>query len=186
MLYITVASLVTVALVLWAVSSVNRLVRLKHEVSNAWGQVNVHLQRRHDLVPGLVESVRGYASHEKGIVEHLADAYSRALATGLPISESVSRENTLSSALLAFRTIALTYPELKANVEFAKLSEALRDVEEFLLASRQNYNDAVYRLKVTADMFPTRAFVRIAGVVETSPYFESDLGTETSPKFALT
>lgn len=170
----------------WAFSRYNQLVRARHEVDNAAGQIQVELQARHDLVPALVECVRGHSGHERQIIEQVVEANSRALqVTGLN-AETFGRETALSAALLGFqRVFAIGYPALKADHAFITLSNRLVEIEERLTRSRQFYNDAVFRLASGASEFPGTLFAEAAGVREVPPYFRSLDQAAEMPKFSL-
>lgn len=134
--------IVLVVLVAWAVALYNRIITLENRYGNAWSQIDVQLKRRTDLVPNLVEIVKGYAAHEKGIFEELAA--SRAAMMGAKnVAESAEAANQMSAALGRLFAISENYPDLKANQNFMMLQEELSAVENKIAYARQFYNDAV-------------------------------------------
>src|SRR5690554_4995364 len=134
--------LILVALVIWAVSIYNRIITLENRYGNAWSQIDVQLKRRNDLIPNLVEVVKGYASHEKGVFEEVA-ASRAAMMGAKSVAESAEAANMMSSALGRLFAISENYPELKANQNFMMLQEELSSVENKVAYARQFYNDAV-------------------------------------------
>jgi LemA protein len=184
----TIAAIVAAAglALVWAVGQYNRLMRARHEINNAAAQIQVELQARHDLVPALVECVRGHADHEREVIEGVVNAHSRALqVTGLS-AETFSRENALSAALLGFqRVFSVGYPSMKSDVAFVRLSDRLVEIQERLSRSRQYYNDAVYRFASNATQFPGMMFAEIVGIREIPPYFQAIDGAEHTPTFSL-
>ena len=133
-----VVAVLVVALVLLY----NNLVRLRNRVDNAWAQVDVQLRRRYDLIPNLVETVKGYAAHERGTFEAVTEARSRAQAAGT-VQEQAGAENMLSQALGRLFAVAEAYPELQADENFRQLQEELGETENRIAVSRQVYNDTV-------------------------------------------
>ena len=133
-----VLALLVVALVLLY----NRLVRLRNRVDNAWAQVDVQLRRRYDLIPNLVETVKGYAAHERGTFEAVTEARTRAQAAST-VQEQAGAENMLSQALGRLFAVAEAYPELQADENFRELQEELAETENRIAVSRQVYNDTV-------------------------------------------
>ena len=133
-----VLALLVVALVLLY----NNLVRLRNRVDNAWAQVDVQLRRRYDLIPNLVETVKGYAAHERGTFEAVTEARTRAQAAST-VQEQAGAENMLSQALGRLFAVAEAYPELQADENFRELQEELAETENRIAVSRQVYNDTV-------------------------------------------
>jgi len=145
------------ALVLWGVSVYNRIIQLENRYENAWSQIDVQLKRRADLVPNLVETVKGYASHERELFEEVARSRSASMnATG--VNESAAAANQLSAALGRLFAVAEAYPELKANQNFAMLQEELSSVENKIAYARQFYNDAVLQFNNTIESVPGNFF----------------------------
>ena len=148
----------------------NGLVRLREKVKTEWAQVETLLKRRHDLIPNLVETVKGYASHEKETLENVIAARNAATsATG--VQDSMAAENALSGALRQLFAVAEAYPDLKANTNFAQLQSELTNTENGIASQRQGYNDTVNQLNTKIDTFPTNLIAGPFGF-EKKPYFE--------------
>lgn len=144
---------VIVVLVLWVVFAYNRLVTLANRAKEAWADIQVQLKRRYDLIPNLVETVKGYASHEASAFENVTKARAAAMgATGT--AGSAQAENMLSGALKSIFAIAEAYPDLKANQNFLQLQQELGDTEDKIQASRRFYNGTVMSLNTTEESFP--------------------------------
>lgn len=139
---------------LWVVGIYNGLVRLRNEVKNAWSQIDVQLKRRHDLIPNLVETVKGYAGHEKQTFENITKARSMAMNAGT-VGEHAQAESMLTQALGQLRVVVENYPELKANQNFLALQEELSSTENKIGFARQFYNDQVMQLNNRIQMFPS-------------------------------
>ncbi len=142
------------AIGLLLVSNYNSLVRLRNQVKNAWSQIDVQLKRRHDLIPNLIETVKGYMSHEKETLENITNARSQALKAGT-VAEKAKAESMLSGALGRFNVVVENYPDLKANQNFLALQEELTSTENKISFARQNYNDQVLRYNNKIEMFPS-------------------------------
>lgn len=162
---------VAVLVVAMAVISIyNRLVMLRNRVDNAWSQIDVQLKRRYDLIPNLVESVKGYASHESGVFEKVTQARAAAInAHG--VEQQGEAENVLSGALKSLFAVAEAYPDLKANASFLDLQAQLGDAENKIAYARQFYNDSVMSLNTGIQSFPANM---LAGLFKFAPrpYFE--------------
>jgi LemA protein len=164
--------------ILYAIALFNRLVRRRNQVENAWGQIDVQLKRRYDLIPNLVETVRGYAGHERGTLEAVTRARTQAMAASGP-AEQAAAENALSGALKTLFAVAESYPELKANQNFLALQEELSDSENRIAYTRQYYNDAVLAYDNATSTFPANLFAAMFGF-QARPYFEAG-GEERGP-----
>ncbi len=145
------------ALVLWAVSVYNRIVQLENRYENAWSQIDVQLKRRVDLVPNLVETVKGYASHERQLFEEIARSR-EAMINARGVSESAEAANMMSAALGRLFALAEAYPDLKANQNFMMLQEELSSVENKIAYARQFYNDAVLQFNNAIETVPGNFF----------------------------
>lgn len=144
----------------WVVGIYNGLVRLRNQLENAWAQIDVQLKRRHDLIPNLVETAKGYMKHERDTFESITKARSAAMgAKG--VSEIAKSEGQLADALSKFMLVVENYPELKANQNFLALQEELSSTENKIAFSRQNYNDQVLFYNNKIQMFPSNV---IAGM----------------------
>ena len=156
---------VLVVLALWGVSVYNRIIQLENRYENAWSQIDVQLKRRADLVPNLVETVKGYASHERELFEDVARSRS-ALMNAKGINESAEAANMMSAALGRLFAVAEAYPELKANQNFAMLQEELSSIENKIAYARQFYNDAVLQFNNTIETVPGNFFAGPMGKKE--------------------
>jgi LemA protein len=141
-------------IIFWLVGIYNSLVRLRNQVKNAWSQIDVQLKRRHDLIPNLLETVKGYMKHEKEILENITKYRSQAMDSN-GIGEKAQAEGLLSSALGQFKIAVENYPDLKANQNFLALQEELTSTENKISFSRQNYNDQVLFYNNKIEMFPS-------------------------------
>jgi LemA protein len=156
--------------ILFLILLYNRLVLLKNRVQNAWHQIDVQLVRRADLVPNLVETVKGYASHERGVFEQVTQARSMLQAAG-SVKEKADASNMLTSTLRSLFAVAEAYPDLKANQNFKALQEELSGIEQKIAYSRQFYNDTVMQYNTGQQTFPANL---LAGPLGFKPaeYFE--------------
>ncbi|WP_214104941.1 LemA family protein [Acrocarpospora catenulata] len=144
------------------VATYNGLVRKRNGVDNAWAQVDVQLKRRHDLVPNLVETVKGYAAHERGALEAVVAARARAVGASTP-QEHAAAENLLTGALKNLFALAEAYPDLKASRNFSELAEELAVTENRIAYARQYYNDAVLTYNNAVETIPANLVAGIAG-----------------------
>jgi LemA protein len=163
---------VAVLLVLYAIVTYNGLVRLRNRIQNAWAQIDVQLRRRYDLIPNLVETVKGYAAHEKGTFEAVTQARANAIAAQGPV-EQARAENQITGALKSLFAVSEAYPDLKANQNFLALQEELSGTEGRISYARQYYNDAVLRLNTKIQSFPSNILAGMFGFKE-HEYFEAD------------
>ncbi len=147
-----------VVVALWAMGMYNGLVRSRNEVRNSWGQIDVQLKRRHDLIPNLVETVKGYMAHERNTLEAVTKARQQAIQVTGDVAERAKAENALSQTLRSLFAVAEAYPDLKANQNFLALQEELTSTENKISFARQYYNDAVLRLNNKIQMFPSNVF----------------------------
>ncbi|HXV58396.1 MAG TPA: LemA family protein [Gaiellaceae bacterium] len=180
----TVAIVVVVALVLIVgialVLLYNKLVRLRNRTENAWAQVDVQLRRRYDLIPNLVETVKGYASHERATFEEVTKARTAAQeAAG--VEEQARAENMLTAALGRLFAVAEDYPELRATENFQQLQRQLEDTEGKIAVSRQIYNDAVLTYDTALETVPTNIVAGLFSFAE-RPYFEIEEPAREAPQ----
>jgi LemA protein len=169
---ILIAVVVIVVLIpLLAIVMYNRMVRLRNQVENALSQIVVQLKRRHELIPNLVETVRGYAAHERATLEAVTQARVQAINASGPAQQAAA-ENALSGALKGLFAVAENYPDLKANQNFLALQEELSDTESRIGYSRQYYNDAVLAYDNAISTFPANLFA-VAFGFQQHPYFEA-------------
>ena len=149
-----IAVIVVALLVAFIVYLFNRLVSLRNRVDNGWSQIDVQLRRRYDLIPNLVEAVKGYAAHEREVFEHVAEARAAAVnAAG--VDNQAQAENAITAGLRRLFAVAENYPELKANQNFLALQEELSGTESKIAYARQFYNDQVMRLNTAIQSFPS-------------------------------
>lgn len=161
---------------LFFMTSYNSLVTLRQRVQNAWAQVDVQLRRRYDLIPNLVNTVKGYATHERETFEKVTEARSRAMGAGT-VQEQAGAENMLTGTLKSLFALAENYPQLKADSNFKQLQEELSATESKIAFSRQFYNDTVLKYNTKRQVFPT---VLIAGMLGflAADYFNLDSEAE--------
>lgn len=174
---------VVLLIVLVLAFSFNGLVRSRNHCDNAWAQIGVQLERRHDLIPNLVEAVKGYAAHERGTLEMVTQARANAIGAGQSGSprQQAQAENVLSGALKSLFAVAEAYPELKANQNFLNLQEELTSTEDRVASSRQSYNDSVLEYNTRIQTFPRNT---IAGLFHftSRELFEAEPEAETPVK----
>jgi LemA protein len=140
----------------WFIGMYNSLVRRRVDADNGWSQIDVQLKRRYDLIPNLVETVKGYAAHERGTLEAVIAARARAVDAGKGgVAERAEAENALTQTLGRLFALAEAYPQLKANANFSQLQEELASTENKIGFSRQHYNDTVGRYEEARQSFPT-------------------------------
>jgi LemA protein len=152
-----------VALVLvYAIYLFNRLVSLRNRVDNGWSQIDVQLRRRYDLIPNLVETVKGYATHERELFEHVAEARSQAIGAST-VGDQAQAENQLTAGLRRLMAVAENYPELKASQNFLALQEELTGTESRIAYARQFYNDQVMLLNTRIQAVPSNVVAKIFG-----------------------
>ena len=170
LLWILLAIVVVVAL--YVVVTYNGLVKLRNRIANAWAQIDVQLRRRYDLIPNLVETVKGYAKHERQTFEAVTQARANAInAQG--VAAQAQAENQITDALKSLFAVAEAYPELKANQNFLNLQEELSGTEGRIAYARQFYNDSVLRLNTKVQSFPSNILANMFGFRE-HEYFEAD------------
>jgi LemA protein len=160
----------------------NSLVRQKNRVDNAWSQIDVQLQRRHDLIPNLVETVKGYAAHERGTFEAVVQARNNALqAQGQGPAQQAQAENVLTGALRQLFALAEAYPDLKANQNFLSLQEEITTTEDRVAYARQFYNDSVLNYNTRIQTLPSKWFAGMLGYAPRE-YFEGEEGSREVPR----
>jgi len=175
MIALIIVGVVILLLLLYVVALYNGLVRLRNRVENAWAQIDVQLKRRYDLIPNLVETVKGDAAHEKEALERVIAARNAGLHAGTP-HESAAADNMITGALKNLFALSEAYPDLKANQGFLDLQEELTGTESRIAYARQFYNDSVYKFNTKIESFPA---VVLAGMLRFSKreYFEVDEGS---------
>ena len=169
------------ALVLWFVSIYNGLVRLRNVVDNAWAQIDVQLKRRHDLIPNLIETVKGYMGHERGTLEAITKARTDAMRAQGP-AQAGQAEAALSGALRGLMVNVERYPDLKASANFLALQEELSSTENKISFARQAYNDAVMVYNTKRETFPSNLFAGVFGFTEARLFEILDAAEREAPK----
>ena len=175
---ILVAVLVLIAIAVVVIY--NRLVRLRNRVENAWAQVDVQLRRRYDLIPNLVETVKGYAAHERATFEEVTKARTRA-QEARTVEEQAQAENALTAAIGRLFAVAEAYPELRATENFQQLQGELVETEEKIRVARQVYNDSVLTYENARETVPTNVVAGLFGFGE-KPYFEIEEPVREAPR----
>lgn len=169
-LWIIIAIIVIILLFIWA--SYNGLVRLRVRVDEAWSDITVQLKRRADLIPNLVESVKGYAAHESNVFENVTTARTN-LVSAKGVKETAAAENQFEGALKSVFAVAEAYPDLKASQNFMELQQELVDTEDKIQASRRFYNGGVRDLNSKVQTFPSNVVAKMADVTNRD-FFELD------------
>ena len=154
--------IVVVVLAAYLISAYNGLIRRRNQIENAWSQIDVQLKRRHDLIPNLVETVKGYASHEKETLDAVIQARNAATSPHTP-AEQAKAENALTGTLRQLFALGEAYPDLKANQNFLALQEELTSTENKIAFARQYYNDSATRYNTRTEVIPTNIIANMAG-----------------------
>jgi LemA protein len=170
---------VVVLLIFWAVATYNGLVGARNETKNSWSQIDVQLKRRHDLVPNLVETAKGYMKHEQQTLEAVIRARQIAV-DAKTVGEHSRAENQLTQTLRSLFAVAENYPDLKANQNMLQLQEELTSTENRIGFARQNYNDTVMRYNNRIEMFPSSVVAGFSGF-KMAEYFEIEDAAERKP-----
>lgn len=190
---------VVVLLVLWVVGIYNKLVGLRNQVKNGWSQIDVQLQRRNDLIPNLVESVKGYMNFERGTLEAVINARNQASSARLALEKSggptgtdpnnmkqlLAAESTLKGAMTNFFALAENYPQLKASENMKMLQEELSTTENKVAFSRQAYNDQVMIYNTAQQEFPAVIFAAAFGHHIADSYEVQDASARSAPKVSF-
>ena len=182
---IAIVIAVIVVILLWAVGAYNSLVSLRNRVKNGWAQIDVQLKQRADLVPNLVETVKGYASHESDVFTKVTEARAKAMSVAAdPNASTADRaqaENQLSHAIVNLQATAEAYPQLQANQNFLDLQAQLKSIEEKIAYARQFYNDVVLKYNNKVETVPSNI---IAGLFhfEQSQFFEVEESARQAPQ----
>jgi LemA protein len=152
-------------IVVWAISIYNSLVAMRQRTNQAFADIDVQLKQRHDLVPNLVETVKGYATHERGTLEAVVQARNAAIAAP-GVEQKVAAENVLTGALRQLFALSESYPDLKANANFQQLQRDLSDIENKLAAARRFFNNAVQEYNTGIQQFPASLFAGVFGFTQ--------------------
>lgn len=161
---------IVVLLAIWCVSLYNNLVKLRNNRENAFANIDVQLKQRHDLVPQLVATVKGYATHEREVLQRVTEARTAAMGA-TTINDKINAENALTSALAGLKVSLEAYPDLKANQNFMQLQNEIADLENKLAAVRRFFNSATRELNNAVDTFPSNIFAKMFGFKK-EPMFE--------------
>ena len=173
---INIILIAAVASTLWVIGIFNALIKLRNRTKEAWADIDVQLKRRYNLIPNLVETVKGYASHEKGVFENVSEARSKAMGAQSP-KEKGEAENTLTGTLKTLFAVSESYPELKASANFVELQRELRDTEDKVQASRRFYNSNVRDLNIKIESFPNSIIAKLFNFKQME-LFELTVATE--------
>jgi len=173
--------IILIALFLWAIYVYNNFITLKNRTDEAWSDIEVQLKRRYDLIPNLVSTVKGYASHESATFEKVTEARNKAMASQGPTAEHAQAENMLSGALKSIFALSEAYPDLKANTNFLELQRELSDTENKIQASRRFYNTNVRDLNIKIESFPSNVIANFFKFVKKSFFDIPDDGVESKP-----
>ncbi|OGZ34972.1 MAG: hypothetical protein A2174_00105 [Candidatus Portnoybacteria bacterium RBG_13_41_18] len=166
-------------IVIWLIAAYNRFIVLRKRTDEAWSDIDVQLKRRYDLIPNLVETVKGYATHESGVFEKVTQARAQAIgATGA--AQKAQAENMLSGALKSLFAVAEAYPQLRASENFGRLQEELSDTENKIQAARRFYNGNVRDLNTALEVFPSNIVAKIFGF-KSAEFFEVGAPEEREP-----
>jgi len=185
MIWVVVVILaIVLVLVFWVVGIYNRLVRTRNRVDNAWAQIEVQLKRRHDLIPNLVETVKGYAAHERGTFEAVTQARTAAQQAQGPAA-TAQAEGILTQALGRLFAVAEAYPELKANQNFLELQAQLSDTEDKVAVSRQVYNDTVLTYNNAIQTFPAVMLANSFGFAKREFFEVEEAGDRAVPQVSF-
>jgi len=169
---------------LWLAGSYNRLVRLRNQLENAWAQIDVQLKRRYDLIPNIVETVKGYAKHERETLEKVIQA--RNIAMGAKtVGEKAEAENMLAGTLKTLFAVAEAYPDLKANQNFLALQEELTSTENKISFSRQFYNDSAMSFNTQIEVFPTNLIANMFGFTRREFFEVKEGAVREAPKVSF-
>ncbi len=184
MIALIIVIVVIVILAFWIIGMYNGLVRLRNQVKNAWAQIDVQLKRRHDLIPNLMETVKGYMKHERETLENITKARSQAMGANT-VGEKAKAEAELSGAMSKFFLVVENYPDLKANQNFLALQEELTSTENKISFSRQNYNDQVLGYNNKIQMFPSNIIAGMFNFKEQEFFEIKDKAQREVPKVSF-
>ncbi|MCX7702527.1 MAG: LemA family protein [Planctomycetota bacterium] len=180
--------IVVVLLILFVIAVYNALVRSRNRVRNAWSQIDVQLKRRHDLIPNLIETVKGYAKHERETLDNVIRARQVAIdmSRAGDIGKQIQAENALSQTLRSLFALAEAYPDLKANQNFLALQEELTSTENKISFARQHYNDSVMHYNNQIEMFPSNIIAGMFGFKKGEFFEVAEEAQREPPKVSFT
>jgi LemA protein len=171
--------IIILLVIIYLIAAYNGLIRRRNQIENAWSQIDVQLKRRHDLIPNLVETVKGYAAHEKSTLDAVVQARNAAVAAPTPAATAAA-EGQLTGALRQLFALGEAYPDLKANQNFLSLQEELSATEGRVAYARQFYNDSVLEYNNKLQQFPTVYYAKILHF-QKREYFETDEAARETP-----
>jgi len=180
-----IAAVIVVLFLLFIIGIYNTLIQLRNQVDNSWSQIDVQLKRRHDLIPNLVETAKGYMTHERGTFEAITNARSQAMGAK-NVAEAAKAEGALGQALSKFMLVVENYPDLKANQNFLALQEELTSTENKISFSRQSYNDQVLFFNNKIQMFPSNIIGAVFNFTKRDFFELEDVGERQVPKVSFT
>jgi len=179
--YLIIIIAVAAIIILWIIGVFNSLIRLKNRVSEAWSDIDVQLKRRYDLIPNLIETVKGYMTHEANVFEKVTEARAKAIsATGT--AEKAQAENALSGALKTLFAVSENYPQLRASENFSKLQEELSDTENKIQASRRFYNGNARDFNIKQETFPSNIIATLFGFKKAEFFEIEEAGERKAPE----
>jgi LemA protein len=181
---ILLIAVAVILVIVWVVGLYNRLVRLRVEVQQGWANIDVQLRRRYDLIPNLVETVKGYAEHERGVFQAVTEARTGAISANGP-AEAGQANSLLAQALGGLFAVAENYPDLKASSNFLQLQTELATVEEMLAAARRYYNATVGQYNATQNTVPSNVIARMGDFSEAEFFEEADEAVRSAPQVSF-
>jgi LemA protein len=184
LIVLIVLAVIVLGLLGWVAGAYNGLVRLRNQLENAWAQIDVQLKRRCDLIPNLVETVKGYAKHESGTLEAVIQARNMAVSAK-SVADRAQAENVLSGALKSLFAVAEAYPNLKADQNFLRLQEELTSTENKIAFSRQFYNDSVMSYNTQIEVFPQNIIAGLFHFIRREFFEVKDEAAREAPKVSF-
>ena len=172
------------AVVFFVISMYNTLIQLRNQVKNAWAQIDVQLKRRHDLIPNLLETVKGYMNHERETLQNITNARANAMSA-VSVTDKAKAEGQLTDAMTKFNIAVENYPDLKANQNFLALQEELSSTENKISFSRQNYNDQVLHYNNKIEMFPSNILANMFNFAKEAFFEVEDKSERAVPKVSF-
>jgi len=182
---IAVLLAIVVLIALWIMATYNRLVSQRNQVRNAWAQIDVQLRRRHDLIPNLVNAVKGYMEHERNVLQSVTDARTRAIAAGDNVARRSEAEGELTRSLRSLFAVAEAYPALRASENIQSLQEELASTENRVAFARQHYNDAVMTYNTARSQLPGALLAGPMGFQEADSWEIDDAAARAVPQVDL-
>jgi LemA protein len=184
MIVLIIVAIIAVILVFWGIAKRNGFVRAENRIDNAWAQIDVQLQRRADLIPNLIETVKGYMKHERGTLEAVTNARVSLMKATTPQGK-MAAEGMLEQALGKLFAVAEAYPDLKANTNFLQLQDELTHTENKVSFARQHYNDAVLAYNNAIEVFPASVIAGMTGHGKAKPMLEIPAEARVLPKVSF-